>query len=490
MLQRLRTSRSPTAGVLFLGKAEMLLTHGDAVRARSTSSAGCSPRSRTPAAPAACASPCGPRGARRRPALTSASRRPPSTAASGRADRRSTPRGALALRQRQRARELFGIAAPDVGRPVAGPRDLLPPRRAARARSTRRSAERRAGRASATSPARAADEARCVYDVQVVPLLDERRRRRSAPASPSPTSPRYRELARGARARQPRPRDRLRGAADRQRGARDHQRGAAVDGRGARDHQRGAPVHQRGARDDERGAPATNEELQTTNEELRERTGEVDEVNAFLEASSSSLRGGVVVVDRDLGCGSGTGARSSCGGCAPTRSQGRALTALDIGLPGGGSCAAARRRPVGTARATATCGVRGARDRFGRDIACLDRVQRARDGRGGADGRDRAHGRARTEAVVRNARDETASSHQTPCRRLAAASRLDALARRQHLQQAQPRLVESSSRRPRRRTGGRGSLVRDAQPQDRSAQGKIRKSTACRRGPRRWSPAR
>lgn len=45
---------------------------------------------------------------------------------------------------------------------------------------------------------------------------------------------------------------------------------------------------------------STNEELQTINEELRMRSDELNQVNAFLESILTSMRGGVVVVDREL----------------------------------------------------------------------------------------------------------------------------------------------------------------------------------------------
>jgi two-component system CheB/CheR fusion protein len=43
-----------------------------------------------------------------------------------------------------------------------------------------------------------------------------------------------------------------------------------------------------------------NEELQTVNDELRRRSDELNEVNAFLEALFTSLRGGVAVLDREM----------------------------------------------------------------------------------------------------------------------------------------------------------------------------------------------
>jgi two-component system CheB/CheR fusion protein len=45
---------------------------------------------------------------------------------------------------------------------------------------------------------------------------------------------------------------------------------------------------------------STNEELQTINDEVRERSDQVDQLNAFLESILTSLRGAVVMLDRDL----------------------------------------------------------------------------------------------------------------------------------------------------------------------------------------------
>src|SRR3954447_12422447 len=45
---------------------------------------------------------------------------------------------------------------------------------------------------------------------------------------------------------------------------------------------------------------STNDELQTINDELRDRTNDLDNVNAFLEAILTSLQAGVAVVDHDM----------------------------------------------------------------------------------------------------------------------------------------------------------------------------------------------
>ena len=45
---------------------------------------------------------------------------------------------------------------------------------------------------------------------------------------------------------------------------------------------------------------STNEELQTANVELRHRTDDLNRANSFLDSILTSLRIGVVVVDRNL----------------------------------------------------------------------------------------------------------------------------------------------------------------------------------------------
>ena len=138
--------------------------------------------------------------------------------------------------------------------PAPGPRDLLPPARAAVAD--------RGGLCRAAGPSGSrTSRSRCADGELQLPRLrgDAAARRLRAPRSGVSIAfldhtPAQRAAPRaGARPRGPRALQR--GAPVRERGARDHQRGAAVDERGAGDDQRGAPVGQRGARDDERGAP-------------------------------------------------------------------------------------------------------------------------------------------------------------------------------------------------------------------------------------------
>jgi two-component system CheB/CheR fusion protein len=113
---------------------------------------------------------------------------------------------------------------------------------------------------------------------------------------------------------------------------------------------------------------STNEELQTLNDELRDRTGEVNEVNSFLESVLTSLRGGVVVVDRDLVVRVWNERAEQLWGLRSFEAQGRALMDLDVGLPVG------RLRlllgDVLGGRAEHRDALVPAHDRFGREIAC------------------------------------------------------------------------------------------------------------------------
>ena len=76
-----------------------------------------------------------------------------------------------------------------------------------------------------------------------------------------------------------------------------------------------------------------NEELQTMNEELRRRSDEAEEVNLFLESILASLRGGVVVLDRDLRVLLWNAQSEELWGLRADEVQGKNLFALDIGLP-------------------------------------------------------------------------------------------------------------------------------------------------------------
>ena len=78
---------------------------------------------------------------------------------------------------------------------------------------------------------------------------------------------------------------------------------------------------------------STNEELQTINDELRMRTGELDEVNDFLESMLVSQRGGLVVIDRDLRITVWNDQSGELWGLRPDEAPGQHFLNLDIGLP-------------------------------------------------------------------------------------------------------------------------------------------------------------
>jgi two-component system CheB/CheR fusion protein len=80
---------------------------------------------------------------------------------------------------------------------------------------------------------------------------------------------------------------------------------------------------------------STNEELQAMNEELHQRTIDLDQANLFLESILSSLSGGLVVVDRDLQVLLWNRRAEDLWGLRADEVEGRSFTGLDIGLPVG-----------------------------------------------------------------------------------------------------------------------------------------------------------
>jgi len=77
---------------------------------------------------------------------------------------------------------------------------------------------------------------------------------------------------------------------------------------------------------------STNEELETMNEELRTRTTELNKVNAFLESILSSVRVGVVVVDKDLRVQTWNRKAEDLWGIRFNEAQGQHFLNLDISL--------------------------------------------------------------------------------------------------------------------------------------------------------------
>ena len=78
---------------------------------------------------------------------------------------------------------------------------------------------------------------------------------------------------------------------------------------------------------------STNDELQSINEQLRESTGELDEANTFLEAILATLRAGVIVVNRDLQVQVWSRRSEDLWGLHREEAVGQHLLNLDIGLP-------------------------------------------------------------------------------------------------------------------------------------------------------------
>jgi len=76
-----------------------------------------------------------------------------------------------------------------------------------------------------------------------------------------------------------------------------------------------------------------NDELQSSNEELRDRTAEVNQLNQFMEAIFTSLRAGVAVVDRDLRVQVWNSRSEDLWGVRRDEAVGEHLLNLDIGLP-------------------------------------------------------------------------------------------------------------------------------------------------------------
>ena len=78
---------------------------------------------------------------------------------------------------------------------------------------------------------------------------------------------------------------------------------------------------------------STNEELQTINDELRVRTSELNQANAFLESILTSLRAGVVVVNSQFNILSWNEEATNLWGLRADEVRSQSFFSLDIGLP-------------------------------------------------------------------------------------------------------------------------------------------------------------
>lgn len=78
---------------------------------------------------------------------------------------------------------------------------------------------------------------------------------------------------------------------------------------------------------------STNDELHTINDTLRERSGELDETKTFLDSLVDSVKLGMAVVDRDLRIVLWNSACEDLWGLRSEEAIGAQLASLDIGLP-------------------------------------------------------------------------------------------------------------------------------------------------------------
>ncbi|EOD58714.1 CheR family methyltransferase [Amycolatopsis vancoresmycina] len=78
---------------------------------------------------------------------------------------------------------------------------------------------------------------------------------------------------------------------------------------------------------------STNDELQTINDALRERSLDLDEVNEFLESVLTSIRAGIVVIDAEMRIKAWNRGAEDLWGVRREEAEGTHLLNLDIGLP-------------------------------------------------------------------------------------------------------------------------------------------------------------
>ncbi|MDT5071458.1 MAG: two-component system, chemotaxis family, CheB/CheR fusion protein [Mycobacterium sp.] len=78
---------------------------------------------------------------------------------------------------------------------------------------------------------------------------------------------------------------------------------------------------------------STNDELHTINDTLRERSGELDEARTFLNSLVNSLSMGMIVVDREMRVVEWNRGSEELWGLRSAETLGVSLTSLDIGLP-------------------------------------------------------------------------------------------------------------------------------------------------------------
>ncbi|WP_215545216.1 CheR family methyltransferase [Amycolatopsis sp. CA-230715] len=78
---------------------------------------------------------------------------------------------------------------------------------------------------------------------------------------------------------------------------------------------------------------STNDELQTINDALRERSVDLDEVNDFLESVMTSIKAGIIVLDTEMRVKAWNRGAEDLWGLRRDEAEGTHLLNLDIGLP-------------------------------------------------------------------------------------------------------------------------------------------------------------
>jgi two-component system CheB/CheR fusion protein len=115
---------------------------------------------------------------------------------------------------------------------------------------------------------------------------------------------------------------------------------------------------------------STNEELHTMNDELRQRSDDLNTVNSFLGSVLSGIREGLVVIDRDGKITAWNPAAEDLWGLRVDEVRHRSFFSLDIGLPIDQLGAAVRGGLAGEARSVTV----EATNRRGRAISCAVEV--------------------------------------------------------------------------------------------------------------------
>ncbi len=122
---------------------------------------------------------------------------------------------------------------------------------------------------------------------------------------------------------------------------------------------------------------ATNEELKTMNDQLRSRTDELDNVNAFLESVLDGLQAGVVAVDEEMQVESWNAQAAELWGLGEDEVVGQHLMNLDIGLELDGLHKAVRR--VLSGEVACEQKTMDAVNRRGQSVRCRTRIQTRTD---------------------------------------------------------------------------------------------------------------